>query len=166
MEAAAVLERLTALGVEVTPRPNGNLYLAPASRIPPDLLVLVRQHKRALRALLRGEGVEPQGQYRQVYSGDGPGAGELAEMENRVKREGYVLCWSEVVQDFVAFHRDDVEPGIIPVDFVPYSLIELTHLFREDGVPLSVNALRLAHEAKKAGARVTGNYPDRNQEAE
>lgn len=48
-----MVERLTALGVEVTPRPNGNLYLAPASRIPPDLLELVRQHKRELLDLLR-----------------------------------------------------------------------------------------------------------------
>ena len=55
MNAAAVLERLSAQGVQVTPRPNGNLWLEPASKIPPDLLEAVRENKPAILAHLRAE---------------------------------------------------------------------------------------------------------------
>lgn len=52
MDTTIVLERLSALGVTITPRPNGNLWLEPASKIPPDLLELVRQHKVGVIAYL------------------------------------------------------------------------------------------------------------------
>ena len=55
MNATAVLERLSAQGVQVTPRPNGNLWLEPASKIPPDLLEAVRENKPAILALLGQE---------------------------------------------------------------------------------------------------------------
>lgn len=55
MNAAAVLERLTAQGVQVIPRPNGNLWLEPASKIPPDLLEAVRENKLAILAHLRAK---------------------------------------------------------------------------------------------------------------
>lgn len=57
MNAVDVLSRLSALGVEVTPRPNGKLWLEPASVIPPDLGDLVRTHKPAILTLLQGTDV-------------------------------------------------------------------------------------------------------------
>ena len=54
MDAAAVLERLSARGVTVTPQPNGNLWLEPVSKIPSDLLDLVREHKGSILARLTG----------------------------------------------------------------------------------------------------------------
>ena len=99
-----------------------------------------------------------------MYSGDGPEENELPEIERRANEAGYVLCWSDVLEDFIAFHREDVNPATIPPGFVAYSLTELTHLFQEDGEPLSVNALRLVHLPKKYGARVNGNCPDGTQE--
>ncbi len=90
-----------------------------------------------------------------MYSGDGPADDELAEIERRANEAGYVLCWSEALEDFIAFHREDIDSTTIPPGFVAYSLTELTHLFREDGQPLSVNALLLVHQAKKFGAIIT-----------
>jgi len=52
VDATVVLECLSALGVTITPRPNGNLWLEPASKIPPALLELVRQHKVEVIAYL------------------------------------------------------------------------------------------------------------------
>ena len=74
----------------------------------------------------------------------------------RVKEEGYVLLWCEVLRDLVAFHRDDVDPATIPAEFVPYSEEELCYLFPEDEHAMSENALRLIHKAKVKGARISG----------
>ena len=76
----------------------------------------------------------------------------MAELVRRIEEEGYVLLWSNVLQDLVAFHRNDVDPVTIPAAFVPYSDDEVGHLFGEDEAQLSLNGLRLIHAAKKTGA--------------
>ncbi|MDP2948180.1 MAG: hypothetical protein Q8P22_01405 [Chloroflexota bacterium] len=145
MDAATVLLRLTALGVSVTQRPNGNLYLAPASMIPPDLLEAVKQHKPTIIARLR---------YRQKYQGDGPpGDAELCEIEDRVYSNGYVLLWSHALQDSIAFYADESDKAQIPPGFTPYSLAELERLFGSEST-MSADGLRLIHQAKKLGGHV------------
>jgi hypothetical protein len=167
VQAAEVLTTLKGLGVRAWAE-GEKLVVEPGSRVPAALVPEIRRHKAEILVLLAGkaEGEHRQCRYRQVYPGPGPGEGELAEMERRVNREGSVLCWAEILDDFVAFHRDDVDPASLPPDFVPYSLEELTHLFREDGEPLSINALRLVHQAKKMGGRVTGDYSDQGDKTE
>ena len=164
MSAVELLEELQSCGVSVS-LDQDELVLRPGSQVPPDLIPILKQSKPEIVEHLRQWDKERQQQrYQQVYSGDGPGEDELAELERRVNEGGYVLCWSEVLEDFIAFHREDVNPANISPGFVAYSLTELTHLFREDGEPLSVNALRLVHQAKKYGARVNGSCPDGTQE--
>ena len=55
MNAATVLERLSALGVSVRPTDHGTLHLSPASVIPPDLVEMVRQYKPDILVALRTE---------------------------------------------------------------------------------------------------------------
>jgi tubulysin polyketide synthase-like protein len=52
MNAIEVLTELRNAGIRVEPRPNGNLYLAPANRLTPDLLTSVRTHKSEILNLL------------------------------------------------------------------------------------------------------------------
>ena len=64
------------------------------------------------------------------------------------------------MDDFVAFHRDDVHPAKVPVGFVPYSDRELRELFGNDKPDLSLTALRRIHATKKTGAMLTGSRPN------
>ena len=84
----------------------------------------------------------------------------MTELVRRVEEKGYVLLWSNVLQDLVAFHRNDVDPATIPAPFVPYSDDEVRHFFRGDGVSLSADALRLIHAAKRTGAVITDSRSD------
>jgi len=81
----------------------------------------------------------------------------MTELARRVEEEGYVLLWPNVLQDLVAFHRNDVDPDTIPAPFVPYSDDEVRHLFGEDGAQPSPDALRLIHAAKKTGVIITNS---------
>ena len=147
MDAAAMLDRLTALGVTVTLRSNGNLYLEPASVIPLDLVDLVRQHKSAILAHLR---------YRKKYPGDVADDAELAEIERLVLEEGMCLTWCELVKDYVAFYLTEGDRAKVPPGFVPYSDAELWMLFGPERVVWSPKALWRIHAAKKTDADITG----------
>ena len=86
---------------------------------------------------------------------DGPANDqELLEIENRVLTKGYVLLWSNTLNDLVAFYRTEADREKIPPGFVPYSDQELRELFGEGKAALSPSTLRLIHEAKKIGAEV------------
>jgi hypothetical protein len=102
-----------------------------------------------------GAGSPPKG-YRLKYSSHQPTTEELEEIVARVHgEEGYVLLWSTVLQDLIAFYRDEEAKSKIPPGFVPYSEAELTELFGEGKPPLSEHTLRLIHEVKKHGGQVT-----------
>ena len=78
----------------------------------------------------------------------------------RVEDEGYVLLWSTVLQDLVAFHRDDVDRAAIPAEFVPYSDEELRHIFGEGKPDVTEHTIRVLHKAKVLGGKITGSYKD------
>jgi hypothetical protein len=78
---------------------------------------------------------------------------ELTEIENRVVTKGYVLLWSNTLNDFVAFYKTEADRGKIPPGFVPYSDKELSELFGKNLSPRK-HTLRLIHEAKKLGGCV------------
>ena len=81
----------------------------------------------------------------------------MTELIRRVEEEGCVLLWCEVLEDYVVYHRNDVDLATIPPGFVPYSDDELRHLFGEDGDQPSPDALRLIHATKKTGAIITNS---------
>ena len=154
MNANSVIERANELDVVLTVS-GDRIQCRPGSLVPPDFVEMLQQNKSEVIRIL-----SKQHRYQQLYSGDGPGDPELARLVAQVQDKGCVLCWSKVLDDYVAFHRDDVDTGTIPVGFVPYSERELVQLFREGEPEFSVEALRLIHSVKKSGARVTDVSPE------
>ena len=74
---------------------------------------------------------------------------ELLEIENRVLTKGYVLLWSNTLNDFVAFYKMKTDREKIPPGFVLYSDQELRELFGKGKSALSPRILRLIHQAQK-----------------
>ena len=145
MEAQAILDRLYSLGIEVTIS-RDKLLLEPGSRVPEELVEELKSHKQDIILLEKG--------YRLRYPGNQVTDQELTEIEARVERDGYVLLWSNTLNDFVAFYKTEADRGKIPPGFVPYSVAELDCLFGHEKPPAS---LKLIHEAKKLGGRVVDN---------
>jgi hypothetical protein len=52
MTAQTLLDELKVLRIRIEPRPNGNLYVIPKNRMPPELLEVVRQHKAEILAAI------------------------------------------------------------------------------------------------------------------
>lgn len=148
MNAEVVVQRARELGI--TLRVDGGVIkYAPKSAAPPDFVEELRQHKPEVMAFLAKPQVNapPKG-YRVKYPDAQTSAQELEEIAARVKVEGYVLLWSTVLQDLVAFYRDEGAKSKIPPGFVPYSEAELKELFGDGKPPLATSNLRLIHEAK------------------
>ena len=123
-----------------------------AGRLPASILrAKLRRHKHEIRAELAKR------RYKPAFPHPVQHDDEMMELKRRVKEDGYVLLWSNVLQDLVAFHCNDVDPVTIPTGFVPYSDNEFRHLFGRDGDQPSLNGLRLIHAAKKTGAIITNS---------
>jgi len=144
LEAQAILDRLYSLGIEVTVS-RDKLQLEPGSRVPEELVEELKSHKQDIILLEKG--------YRLRYPGNQVTDEELTEIEARVERDGYVLLWSNTLNDFVAFYKTEADREKIPPGFVPYSDKELFELFGKNSSPRK-HTLRLIHEAKKLGAEV------------
>ena len=152
MDANAILEKLSSLGISMTLiiKPEGpKLWLEPGSAVPQELLAEVKMNKQELIRILKLKGYRPK--YPEPRATDR----ELAEIVARVYSDGYVLLWSNILNDLIAFYRDEADRAGIPPGFVPYGLPELTELSGSKKRH-SLDKLRLVHEAKKAGgAKVT-----------
>ena len=82
------------------------------------------------------------------------------ELEEKIERQmtekGYVLLFSELFEDFVAFYKDPAVLSKIPLPmpsipeekYIPYSDEELRALFGEGRKP-SVARLKYVHNVKK-----------------
>ena len=142
MDAAAILDRLRDLGISVEVA-DDRLRLAPGSRVPPELVDELKAHKQEIILALKG--------YRQKYPDSEVTDPELDEIAERVHTDGYILLWSNTLQDLVAFYRDEADKAAIPPGFVPYRLAELRELFGRG--KCSSDRLRLVHGVKKLGGR-------------
>ena len=145
-----LVEQATAMGAIFEVTTDGVTVRRSQGPLPSALLAELRRHKDEIRAKLAKR------RYRPVFPHPDQRDDELKDLVRRVEEEGYVLLWSNVLQDRVAFHRDDVDPATIPTGFIPYSEEELCYLFPEDEHATSENALRLIHKAKAKGARISG----------
>ena len=135
MTTDSIIEQLDDLGVSIAS--NGEkLSLKPASRVPEQLMNQIKRYKSDLMNLLRVQRDQ-----------------EMKDIVSLVKKQGYVLLWSNVLEDSVAFIHDDFDPVRLPHGFVPYTLSELSKLFADDS--LSADSLRLIHVAKQHGGKVT-----------
>ena len=150
-QPADLVEQAKAMGAIFEVTTDGVTVRRPQGPLPSALLAELRRHKEEIRADLA------KSQYKPVFPHPDQRDDEMTELERRVEEEGYVLLWCEVLRDLVAFHRNDVDPVMIPAGFVPYSDDELRHLFGEDGAQPSPDGLRLIHAAKKTGAIITNS---------
>ena len=133
MTTDSIIEQLDDLGVSITS--NGEkLSLKPASRVPEQLMNEIRLYKSDLLDVL-------------------PNDEELDDIVRHVRDDGYVLLWSNVLEDSVAFIEDDFDPERLPTGFIPYTVDELLKLFADTS--LSADSLRLIHVAKQYGGKVT-----------
>ena len=133
MTTDSIIEQLDDLGVSITS--NGEkLSLKPASRVPEQLMNEIRLYKSDLLDVL-------------------PNDEELDDIVRHVREDGYVLLWSNVLEDSVAFIQKDYDPMELPLAFTPYTLDELCMLFADNS--LSPDSLRLIHIAKKRGGTIT-----------
>ncbi len=153
-QPAALVDQAMRMGATFKVTTDGVKVTRPQGPLPSELLVELRRHKEEIRAELA------KSRYKPVFPHPDQRDDEMTELERRVEEEGYVLLWSNVLQDLVAFHRDDVDPVTIPAAFVPYSDNELRHLFGEDGAQPSPDGLRLIHAAKRTGAVITDSRSD------
>jgi hypothetical protein len=154
MDATAILDKLSNLGVSVEVR-GDRLRLAPGSRVPAELVDELKAHKDEIISTLKLKG------YRQKYPEPQAGDEELEEIAVTINIEGYILLWSTVLNDLVAFYRDGDGRGKIPPGFVHYGIDELSRFFSEKR--LSTHELRLIHEAKRHGADVV-DYRNKGKE--
>ena len=90
--------------------------------------------------------------FRKYESGGGTGSKELHEIESTVYEKGYILLWSSVLKDCIAFYNMESDLVQVPSGFVAYNTEELWHLFGDEDYRISPNVLRRIHEAKKTGA--------------
>ena len=134
MNAAAIIQQAKVFGITLSLAPEHQIRYESASPPPPEFVQILRENKPEIIEHL-----------------------EYADLDRRVRDEGYVLCYAEALKDRVAFHRDDLDLKTIPPGFVRYSLSELDLLFGPDQPDVSI---RLVHEAKKLGMKVKDNQPD------
>ncbi len=137
MNADTIIRQLAELGVSIAY--NGQmLTLRPGSSVPEHLQDEIRLHKTDLlsRLALRR-----------------PLDSELSDIIRLVRERGYVLLWSNVLEDAVAFIQNDFDPTGLPPGFTAYTVDELSLLFADTS--LSGDSLRLIHVAKKRGGTIT-----------
>lgn len=146
MDACAILERLENIGVQIIVA-GDKLQLRPGSAVPPELFSEVKAHKPELVTILKLRG------YQFKHSEFEAPDKELDEIAAGVNRDRYVLLWSTVLEDLIAFYKDEVDRVNIPPGFVPYSLRELKELFSEVS-KVGPDELRIIHEAKRQGGVV------------
>ena len=149
-----LVEQAKAMGATFELTTNGVKVSRCEGPLPSDLLEELRTYKDDIRRELA------RCQYEAVYPHPNQREDEMTELVRRVEEEGYVLLWCEVLRDLVAFHRNDVDPVMIPAGFVPYSDDELRYLFSQNGVLLSADAIKLIHAAKRTGAVITDSTED------
>ena len=152
MRTSDILRQLETLGVTITSS-GDKLRLKPASRVPPQLMEALRRDKTEVMAYLHKQSDGIKAGYELRYSGSDRKA-ELDEIERVVAQDGYVLLWSAVLEDLIAFYKSQGDRLRIPPGFVAYSTEELWRLFGDEDYDISREALLRIHEAKKTGAEI------------
>ena len=148
MNIDTLILQLVALGISMSV--NGEqLELRPGSMVPEDLQSEVRRRKSDLIGRLTNQHIDDS---------------ELTELIRQVGEYGYVLLWSVVLRDAVAFVRCNEDVISVPRGFVIYTLDELVWLFNGD--PVNQDSLHLIHKAKQYGGKITDARDMRSTESQ
>jgi hypothetical protein len=149
--AVELLEKVKALGVTLTPS-GDKLLLEPGSKVPPDLVRQIREHKTEILAHLSKPKLV-----------DAPPQWHAETIAHVVEREGVCIFWSELFGEMIAFVKGETFKNRVPCGLVTYSSKELKELFGEGKPWLSARDLRLIHEAKRAGGHIASHQDSRGQ---
>ena len=133
METETIFRHLAELDVSVRAE-RGQVVLNPGDRVPVGLREEIRRHKADLLDQLTDHS-------------------ELIDIVRQVRDRGYVLLWSNVLQDLVAFAQTDADRENVPSSFTVYTIAELMEVFGGDRMP-SPGSLKLIHAAKKHGGQI------------
>ena len=138
-EVRRVLDQCRALGIILEPSADGkHLDLHYQAPPPEDLRQLLKAHKKEIISQLK-----PQTPLWHAQ--------RIAEA---VQKEGVCLFWSDVLQEVIAFAKDDKQS--VPAGFVTYTSAELKELHKGKAT-IAPQTLRMIHAAKKAGGKVVGS---------
>jgi hypothetical protein len=114
-----------------------------------------------VRALERNKGSVLSALYReQALENIQPTQPELLEIEQRVKTEGYLLLWSSLFNDLIAFCDSPSDAERVPRGIVAYTADELLILFGDPNSGPSEGALQLIHQAKQFGGGILSDSTD------
>jgi hypothetical protein len=152
MDAACILDKLNTLGVKVG-AVGEELWLEPGSRVPPELLDELRQHKADILNIL---GKSHLGEASPMWHAE-----NIAEVVNK---EGICLFWSELFHEMTAFIKTEQYRGKVPGGIVTYTIKELKELFGRNK-HVTEQELKLIHEAKKQGALIISHNPNEDFKA-
>lgn len=81
---------------------------------------------------------------------------EAEEIACPVREKGICLLWAGVLEDYIAFVRDEEDAAQVPPGYVIYTERQLQAVFGERNATRTSATLRLIHEAKRHGAVVKG----------
>ena len=136
MNTDTLILELVALGISMSV--NGErLELRPGSMVPEELQSEVRRRKFDLIDRLTNQNIHDS---------------ELTKLVRQITEYGYVLLWSVVLRDAVAFVHCNEDAISVPRGFVIYTLDELVWLFNGD--PVNQDSLHLIHKAKQYGGKI------------
>lgn len=134
-----ILDQCRILGIVLEPTPDGeHLDLHYCLPPPEGLRQLLRAHKQEIISQLKPQ--SPQWHAQRIAQA--------------VLTEGVCLFWSDMLQEMIAFIRDETFRGAVPAGVVAYTSDELWEPYGTDRPPASAHTLRMIHEAKRAGGRV------------
>ena len=153
MDKPQIIQRLENLQVTVSVN-RDRIRLTPSSQIPPSLVEEIRENKADLLDYLRQEEARNPSLIVENSTVDEVTQIEFQEIERAVFEKGYVLLWSYVLDDCIAFYNPERDLVNIPPAFVAYSTVELWHLFGDEEYSPSRGDLLRIHEAKKTGAEI------------
>lgn len=147
MMASEILQSLTTLGVSVE-ADGTKLRFMPGSLVPSTLVPEIKAHKGELLELLKAPRLV-----------DAPSIWHAQEVARRVEREGVCVFWSDVLQEMIAFVKDENYLPQVPAGIAAFTTDELEHIFPAGNEGLSPKAFRLVYEAKKHGGLIVHFEP-------
>ena len=109
METETIFRRLKKLDVSVR-ADRGEIVLNPGDRVPVGLREEIKLRKADLLDQLTDDS-------------------EVVEIVRQVREQGYVLLWSNTLQDLVAFAQTDAYKDNVPPGFTTYTITELMEVF-------------------------------------
>ena len=143
---APLLEKLRRRGVQFEPY-GDSVRFRPINALTSDERAIFKRNKGAVLSVLYRE----KSQAAVEMPATGSSNEHLGQLEESVRKNGYVLLWSDVLNDLVAMCQTNADAERVPRGVVAYTVAELSILFGDYAPTPSESGLRLIHRAKKLG---------------